>query len=138
MNIFISYKQTWVKKEELEENLSIIRDSLNELNHKNFIYYFDEDSNLEAAKINKIALENIKKSDLIIWFFNHFEKSEWQLLELGMSFALDKEILILVNNKYKDNFYLSYWLNWKILYFNNVSEIKTLITNYLKWNTQKI
>lgn len=133
MKIFISYKQSWVNKQELKNNLSIIRDTLNELKCENFIYYFDEDSSLEAREINKIALENIKESDLIIAFINHTEKSEGQLLELWMSFALNKEILIIINNEFKNDFYLTYWLNWKILYFNNISEIKILITNYLKW-----
>jgi nucleoside 2-deoxyribosyltransferase len=35
-----------------------------------------------------LFLENIKKSDLVLAYINYPDKSEGQLLELGMAYAL--------------------------------------------------
>ena len=80
MKITVSYKQSWVSEKELNKNLSFLRENIEKLDHSSFIYYLDEDSSLEASEINKKVLENIKNSDLIIWFVNHKEKYEWQFL----------------------------------------------------------
>jgi len=123
MKITISYKQSWVSENELNKNLSFLRENIENLWHSSFIYYLDEDSSLEASEINKKVLENIKNSEIIIWFINHKEKSEWQLLELGMAYALWKKIILLVNKKVKDNYYLIYWLNTKIIYFDKLEDL---------------
>jgi len=123
MKITISYKQSWVEEVELKQNLWFLREWLEKLWHKTFIYYFDEDSNLEAEKINKIVLGNIVNSDIILWFINHENKSEWQLLELGMGYSLWKKIILFVRNNIKDNYFLSYGLNAEIIYFDNLIDL---------------
>jgi hypothetical protein len=133
MKIFLSYKQTWVSQEELDKNLWIIKDIAHDNWDKSFIYYLNWEVNTNSKEINKKALENITKSDLIIWFINHSEKSEWQLLELWMSYALWKKILILVNKECEDGYFLSYWLKWDIITYSDIKELKILLTKYLKW-----
>ena len=123
MKITVSYKQSWVSEKVLNKNLSFLRENIEKLGHSSFIYYLDEDSSLEASKINRKVLENIQNSDLIMWFINHKEKSEWQLLELGMAYALWKKIILLVNKRIKDNYYLIYWLNAKIIYFDMLGDL---------------
>jgi len=120
MKITISYKQSWVEELELKQNLWFFREQLEKLWHETFIYYLDADSSLEAEEINKIVLENIKNSDVIIWFINHKIKSEWQLLELGMSYSLWKKIFLFVQNNIKDNYFLCYGLNAEIFYFDDL------------------
>jgi hypothetical protein len=82
VNIFISYKQTWISEDELNKTLWFLRENFENLWHKTFIYYFDDNSQLKAEELDKKFLENIKKSDIFISFLNYTEKSEWQLMEL--------------------------------------------------------
>ena len=133
-NIFVSYKQWWLEEFELNKNLGFLREKLEELNYNNFIYYFDEEfKNISAEIINSNAINRIKKSDIVLWFINHKDKSEWQLLELWMAYAMWKKIILLVNNKIKENHFLSFWLKAKIIYFNNLEEI-----NFKEiWNIEK-
>lgn len=133
MNIFISYKQSWIEKQELDTNLWKIREILDNQNNNNYIYYFDDDSNQSAKYILNIARKQIQKSDLIIWFINHKEKSEWQMLELWIADWNWKKIVLLINNKFKNDYFLSFWLNCDIIYFDNIDNIENLINNYLKW-----
>ena len=123
MEIFISYKQTWIDKEELNNNLWEIRYNLNDLWFKNNIYYLDEKRNNTAEKVLNTVKNNIIKSGVFIAFINHPEKSEWQLLELGIAEWLWKKIILLVNNKVKDKYFLTYWLNSKLIYFNSLEDI---------------
>ena len=122
--IFLSYKQWGLKKSELDKNLGFLREELEKLNYQNFIYYFDNEfENVSPEIINKNAFSEIEKADIILWFINHKEKSEGQLLELGMAYAKWKKIILLVNNKIKDNYFLSFWLKAKIIYFDDLEKI---------------
>ena len=122
--IFLSYKQWGLEKSELDKNLGFLREELEKLNYQNFIYYFDNEfENVSPEIINKNAFSEIEKADIILWFINHKEKSEGQLLELGMAYAKWKKIILLVNNKIKDNYFLSFWLNANIIYFDDLEKI---------------
>jgi len=122
--IFLSYKQWGLEKSELDKNLGFLREELEKLNYQNFIYYFDNEfENVSPEIINKNAFSEIEKADIILWFINHKEKSEGQLLELGMAYAKWKKIILLVNNKIKDNYFLSFWLKAKIIYFDDLEKI---------------
>lgn len=122
--IFVSYKQWWLEESELDNNLGFLRLELNNLNCENFIYYFDEKfKNISAEEINQNAFNEIKKSDIVLWFINHKEKSEGQLLELWMAYTMWKKIILLVNEKVKENYFLSFWLKSDIIYFYELKEI---------------
>ena len=123
MKIFLSYQQTWVKEKDLNYNLNLFREGLKKLWHDSFIYFLDDDSSAPATYIIEKAKKEIKNSDLVIAFINHDIRSEWQLLELGITEGFWKNILLLVNNKLKDKYYLTYWLNSKLIYFNSLEDI---------------
>ena len=129
MKIYLAYKQTWIDKNKLKQELSFLKEIL-EQNWKNkvFIYFFDWDSNLPPEKLNNNFLNEIETSDLIVWYINYPEKSEWQLLELWMAYALNKKILILINDSVKDKYYLVYWLG-KVINFKNLIDLKKLLNN---------
>jgi hypothetical protein len=122
-NIFISYKQSWISHNELSLNLWFLKKNIEVLNYKTKIYYFDDNSNLEARVLNKKFLENIKNSDIFISFLNYKEKSEWQLMELWMAYSLWKKIILLININIKDNYYLSYWTTSEIYYFDKLENL---------------
>jgi len=121
--VFISYKQTWISKDELEKNLLFLRENIEILNYKTLIYYLDDNSDLSAEILDKKFLENIKKSDIFISFLNYKEKSEGQLMELWMAYSLWKRIILLVNNEIKWNYYLVYWTTKEIYYFDKLEDL---------------
>jgi len=122
--IFVSYKQWWLEEYELNKNLGFLRWKLNDINYENFIYYFDEKfKNVSAEEINENALNEIKKSDIVLWFINHNQKSEGQLLELWMAYSMWKKIILLVNEKVKENYFLSFWLKADIVYFDELESV---------------
>ena len=108
--IYLSYKQSWVNPNQLEKELKFIKNKLEATWQKVFIYYFEEDSTLPPHQLLKKFYENIKKANLVLAYINYPEKSEGQLLELGMAYALWKPIKILINNTVKNNYYLVYGL----------------------------
>ena len=122
--IFVSYKQWWLEESELDNNLGFLRWKLNNLNYENFIYYFDKKfKNISAEEINQNAFNEINKADIVLWLINNKQKSEGQLLELWMAYAMWKKIILLVNEKVKENYFLSFWLKSDIIYFNELKEI---------------
>ncbi len=132
MNIIISYKQTWVDIEELEYNLKFLRKTLEDLGHKTFIYFLDDDSEKTASYIMQRVKDEIEKADLFLCFINHKEKSEGMLLELWEAYALWKEIILLVNNKFRGDYYLSYATAKETLYFDKIHDLKEDLENLLK------
>ncbi len=131
MKIYLSYKQSWIKKEKLEKELKLIKDKAEKLWYSIFIYYFDEDSSLPAWKLTKKFLENITKSDLVLAYVNYKEKSEWQLLELWMAYSLNKKIKVLVNKNVKDNYFLLYGL-WQVFEFEKLDIVLNNLDKILK------
>ncbi len=130
MNIFVSYKQTWVSDQELTEKLWKVREVLSWLWHNNFIYFFDTDfKNQTSEEIISDAKNEIVKSDLVLAFVDDTWRSEWILLELWIAFWLNKKILFLVNNKQKEEYFLSYWIAHNTLFFDDFSEIEWFIRN---------
>jgi len=122
MKIYLSYKQTWIEENELIKDLNFFKSKVEKTWNNLYIFYFEEERNQKADKLNKKFLEEIGKSDLILAYINYPEKSEWQLLELGMAYALNKKIVVLVNEKIEKNYYLSYWL-WKTIKFKKLEDL---------------
>ena len=84
----------------------------------------DDKPNFYNKKIllDKINL-TISNSDLIVFLLDSDEKSEWQLLELWISYNLWKKILLLVKDNIKDKYYLSYVTTRDIVYFDNLEDL---------------
>lgn len=133
MQVFLSYKQTWIDELTLKNNLLFLREIFNKYNYSNFIYYLDADSSLWQNEIVKRAKNEIIKSDIVFWYFDNSEKSEWQLIELGIAKWLWKKIIIFMNNKYKSNYYLIYWLSDDIYFFDKLSDLENLYFNNNLW-----
>ncbi len=121
-NIYISYKQTWVSDEDLQKDLKFLRKEIEKLWNKTFVYYFDADSELDPQNLVYKFYEEIKKSDIFFCFLNYKKKSEWQLLELWIAYSLWKKIILLVNERVKESYYLAYWMADHIFYFKNLKK----------------
>jgi hypothetical protein len=132
MKIFISYKQSGLSDRELQGDLSIFKEILESQWHDVFIYYFDADYiNRTPKDIIYTARDEINKSDMVIWFVNHSGKSEWMMEELGIAFWLNKDIKLIVNTKYKDEYFLSYWISSETFLFSNHKELNNILSNQL-------
>ncbi len=124
MKIFISYKQTGIKKEELDNKLNILNNKIIPFCNDSYCLWIDDKPNYHKKEILiKKLRDKIIKSNIIIWLIDNIEKSEWQLLELGMAYSLWKRIILLVNNDNKDNYYLSYWITTEIHYFDELENL---------------
>lgn len=132
MKVFLSYKQTWIEPQELENTLWTIRNFLHSQWIENFIYYFDHDFKSQNAKeIIYNARKQIKESDIVIWFINYPWRSEGMMQELWMAYTLNKSVILIVNNTVKDEYFLSYGIAHTTLYFDNISQIPELLESNL-------
>lgn len=132
MKIFLSYKQSWVDSNILKKELSYFKDKIQEKWDNIFIYYLDK----EFENKNDILItvkEEIRKSDIFLCFINHAELSEWMLLELWIAYSLNKRIILLVNDSFKDEYFLSFQATTEIIYFDEIEnlDLNKLIMN--KW-----
>jgi hypothetical protein len=118
----VSYKQSGVSEKELEKNLTFLRKEIEKLWNQTFIYFLDADSEKPADELVKIFKAEIQKSDLFFCFINHKKPSEWQLLELWMAYAMNKQVILYINEDVKDNYYLTYWMANHIFYFKNLKK----------------
>ncbi|MDP2090518.1 MAG: hypothetical protein Q8K30_02870 [Candidatus Gracilibacteria bacterium] len=132
MQIFLSYKQTGLDKKNLKKELSSIKKIIENTNNEVYIYLFEELIDENPIKLVKLFKQKIKKSNLVIGLINNIEKSEGELLELGLAEALNKKILLLVNNNIKPYYSLIYGLNADIIYYDDISDLEILLINYLK------
>lgn len=133
MKIFLSYKQTWVDSDILSFELWLIREFLNELWHEVYIYFLDEEEEDTPTDIILKVKHQIKKADLVIWYINYPEKSEWELIELWIAEALNKKILLLINEKCRENYTLIHWLGSESLYYNHINDLDILFSQYFTW-----
>lgn len=133
MKIFLSYKQTDIQENILKTELKLLKSIIEKFKNNVFVYYLENSWKIQANEIINTVKDEINKTDLVIWFINYSKKSEWQLLELWIAKWLNKKILLLVNKKVKSNYFLIYWLNSKILYYENINEIEKILSNYFLW-----
>jgi len=132
MKIFVSYQQTWVSYKDLTEKLWKIRSIIWWLKHDNFIYFLDVNfKNQSAGEIILKAKQEIESSDLVLAFVDYEQRSEGMMLELGVAYWWNKKILFIINNKFKENYFLSYWITDNSLFFDDFSEIEWLLKNKL-------
>jgi len=124
MKIFISYKQTGIEKQELNLKLNFLNTKITPFCNNSYCLWIDDKPNFYKKEllIEKLR-EKIINSDIVIWLIDNSEKSEWQLLELWMAYSLWKRIILLVRNKVKDNYYLTYWTTTEIHYFNELENL---------------
>ena len=137
MKIFLSYKQTGVSETELKKELSNIKQIIENTWNKTYVYLFDKERENNFKFIIKKVKEKIIKSDLVLWFINHSKKSEWQLIELWIAEWLNKKILFIINERFRDDYFLIYWLKSNVLYYKKIEEVDQLLTNYIELKKNK-
>ena len=132
MKIFISYKQSGLTNRELQSDLNLFKEILESQWHSVFIYYFDADYiNRTPKDIIFTARDEIITSDLVVWFINHHGKSEWMMEELWIAFWLEKDIKLIVNTKFEEEYFLSYGISSETFLFSNIEELKNIISHQL-------
>lgn len=132
MKIFLSYKQSWVKEQELKRDLSFIRESLSELWLESFIYYLDISWKKTPKEVLEIAREKIEKSDIVICFVNYEELSEGMMLELWIAYDLKKDVILLINKKISFPYFLLKSFAKKIIEFDKLEDIKEKLESSLQ------
>lgn len=133
MKVFISYKQSGLSDKELRNDLSIFKEILESQWHEVFIYYFDADYiNRTPKDIIYTARDEIKKSDMVIWFVNHHWRSEGMMEELWIAFGLEKNIKFIVNTDFEEEYFLSYWISSETFLFSEYSELENIISNIIE------
>ena len=133
MKIFVSYKQTGVSETELKKELVSLKKIIENTWKKSYIYLFDKQKENNFKFIVKKVKEKIIKSDLVLCLINHSKKSEWQLIELWIAEWLEKKILFIINERFRDDYFLIYGLHSNVLYYKKIEEVDWLLTNYLEW-----
>jgi len=128
MKITISYKQTWVPTQELNEKLWKIKEIIENMWHTTFTYFLDTSFKSQTPKeIIYKAKSEIETSDIIVAFINYPWKSEGMMQELWIAYWLNKQILVLINKKLEDEYYLTYWISNNTVFFNDFNEIEKLL-----------
>ena len=131
MRVYVSYKQTWVKEESLKKELWIIKDVLNYLGMDSFIWYFDEQwFKYNAEQVLERTKNEIQSSDIVLCYINWPEKSEWMFLELGISYEMNKNVVIFINEKIHSNFWSVYWLSSDIIKFADYDDLEKKLLQY--------
>lgn len=136
MKIFISYKQTGIDKNILDKKLSYLKEKISPFCTTSYCLWIDDKPNFYKKEIllNKIH-KKLSNYEVIIFLIDSDEKSEWQLLELWISYSLWKKILLLVKNDIKEKYYLSYATTKNIVYFDNLENLNFKeIEKLLKYN----
>lgn len=123
MKVFVSYKQSWVDKKDLDRDLSILKKSLDDLWCENFIYYLDIKWKRSPKEVIEISKKNIENSDLVLCFINYEELSEWMLLELWIAYELWKDIMVLINKDIVFSYYLVRSIARKVIEFDNINDL---------------
>ncbi len=129
MNIYLSYKQSWLNEKLLRKELKKIKDILTNKWHKVFVWILDEPNRdkLTSDEIMRITKEKIKDSDLILCYIKYKEKSEWMLLELGIWYALNKKIKILMKRSLQDERRWIYGITKDIIFWEDEKEFGELL-----------
>lgn len=130
--IFISYKYTGLKREEVDKNLKFIRKTLENLNFKVTCPYFKtdyfEENNIPYGEIIKYGFNELESSDICLFFINHEEPSSGMLMEAG--FCEAKNIKKIILNKKDIYSYIESIAELKIEY-ENLENIPKLLSQKL-------
>ena len=128
MKIFISHKFRGVNKKVLRKEIEKISNLLEKEGHKTFNYFRDKENwipqEFPQGKVIKDAFKEIKKCDIFLAFVNYKEPSEGLLLEFGFAKALNKEIILLINESRCSTFLES--ISDKVIKFKDLKEINSI------------
>ncbi len=130
MKVFVSYKETGVPEEELLKRIWEIRGILDYLEYDNFIFWYDmRGKAFDPQEVVEVMQQQIASSDLVLSFVNYAERSEWELLELGMAYAMGKPIVNFINEEVESWYRLIDIIGEKIL-FNWFDDFRDKLFQY--------
>lgn len=128
MKIFVSYQQTWVKEDNLEKDLIKIGKIIESIWHTTFIYFLDSEYKTQTKKEIVMKTRNeMSTSDIVLAVVEYSWISEGMMQELGMAYALNKNIVFLVKKEHEQEYFLSYWLASNTVFYDNFSDLDKLI-----------
>ena len=108
IRIFLAYKFTGEKFEELNAVIRQLCSALEGAGHQVFCSFWKEDfyksRSFKPKQIFEYALNELEKSDCIIAFINSADKSEGTLLEIGYSLANKKRFILAIRKGVKTSF----------------------------------
>lgn len=131
MRVFVSYKETNVDPQEIEKRIWEIRAVLDYLGYSSFIFWYDaKNQAIGGEQVLQTMIDEIKKADLILSFINYPERSEWELLELGMAYAMNKKIVTFMNQEVESWYRLIDIIGEKVL-FESFEDFRQKLFKYM-------
>ena len=117
MKIFVSYKEFGIPEEELVKRIWEIREILDYLEYDSFIFWYDmRGKAFDPQEVVGVMQKQIASSDLVLSFVNYAERSEWELLELGMAYAMGKPVVNFINEEVESWYRLIDIMGEKVLF----------------------
>jgi len=131
MKLFISYKFTGEKIEDLELALKNICSSLEKAGHVCFCSLWHEEhfqkNNFTHKQILDYALKELDQADTCLAYIKSSEKSEGMLIETGYAMAKNKKIYIAINKEVKSVFMRE--IADELIEFENLEELCLKLEN---------
>lgn len=137
MKIFIAYRFTGEKIENIKKRLDIISKTIKTCNHNCYSTILENDQ-FETEKwsgraIMHKAFKEIDSSDIVLFFINSDKLSRGMILELGYSIARDKKLILLARDKIKDSIFHRH-IDKIITYKTKKELINNLCSEIKKYN----
>ena len=130
MKVFVSYKETGTAEQELSKRIWEIRSILDYLEYDSFVFWYDmKEKTFDSPKVIEIMQQQIKSSDLVLSFVNYAERSEGELLELGMAYAMGKPVVNFINEEVESWYRLIDVIGEKVL-FNGFDDFREKLFQY--------
>ena len=130
MRVFVSYKETGLADQELSKWIWEIRSVLDYLEYDSFVFWYDmKGKTFDPQEVIEIMQQQIKSSDLVLSFVNYAERSEGELLELGMAYAMGKPVVNFINEEVESWYRLIDVIGEKIL-FNGFDDFREKLFQY--------
>ena len=130
MRVFVSYKETGLAEQELSKWIWEIRSVLDYLEYDSFVFWYDmKGKTFDPQEVIEIMQQQIKSSDLVLSFVNYAERSEGELLELGMAYAMGKPVVNFINEEVESWYRLIDVIGEKIL-FNGFDDFREKLFQY--------
>lgn len=130
MRVFVSYKETGLAEQELSKWIWEIRNVLDYLEYDSFVFWYDmKGKTFDPQEVIEIMQQQIKSSDLVLSFVNYAERSEGELLELGMAYAMGKPVVNFINEEVESWYRLIDVIGEKIL-FNGFDDFREKLFQY--------
>ena len=130
MKVFVSYKETGVPEEELLNRIWEIKWILDYLEYDSFIFWYDmRGKAFDSKEVVWVMQQQIASSDLVLSFVNYSERSEWELLELGMAYAMGKPIINFINEEV-ESWYRLIDVIWEKILFKGFNDFRSKLFQY--------